>query len=101
MTAGPDLPLACTLDGAALAERRARWEALSERARAGGERTPGGVLLRYRPEPGVVDELRELVRLEGDCCAFLELILRDEGAEVLLEVSGPPEAAEVIDAFVY
>ena len=97
---GPDLPLACTLEGAAFAERRARWEALSERALAGRERTPGGVLLRYRAAPGVVDELRELVRLEGDCCAFLDLRLREHGAEPVLEVSGPPEAAEVIEAFV-
>ena len=96
---GSELPLACTLEGAAFAERRARWEALSERALAGRERTPGGVLLRYRAAPGVVDELHELVRLEGDCCAFLDLRLREDGAEHLLEVSGPPEATEVIEAF--
>ena len=96
---GPDLPLACTLEGAALAERRARWEALSERALAGRERTPGRVLLRYRAAPGVVDELHELVRLEGHCCAFLDLRLREDGASLALEISGPPEAAEVIEAF--
>jgi hypothetical protein len=41
VTTGPDLPLACTLDAAAFAERRARWEALAERALAGRESTPG------------------------------------------------------------
>ena len=99
MTTGRDLPLACTLEGAAFAERRARWGALSQRALAGRERMPGGVRLRYRAEPGVGDELRELVRLEGDCCAFLEMRLRDDGAGLVLEVSGPPEAAEVVEAF--
>jgi hypothetical protein len=99
VTTGPDLPLACNLDGAAFSERRARWEALSGRSLAGRERTPGGVLLRYRAEPGVGDELGELVRLEGECCPFLELRLRDEETELVLEVSGPPEAAEVIEAF--
>jgi hypothetical protein len=99
VTTGPDLPPACTLDAAAFAERRARWEALAERALAGRESTPGGVRLRYRAEPGVAGELRELVRLEGECCAFLDLRLRDEGGGITLEVSGPPEAAQVIEAF--
>jgi hypothetical protein len=99
VTTGRELPLACTLEAAAFAERRARWEALSQRALAGRERTPGGVRLRYRAEPGVGDELSELVRLEGECCAFLEMRLRDDGAGLVLEVSGPPEAGEVIEAF--
>jgi hypothetical protein len=96
---GPELPLACSLDAGALAERRGRWEAVSSRALADRSRVDGGVRLRYRAEPGIADELRELVRLEGECCAFLSFSLHEEGGFVVLDVGGPPEAASLVDEF--
>jgi hypothetical protein len=94
---GPELPLACSLDAAAFAEREARWRALSARALVGRERLAEGVRLRYRA--GAAEELRELVRLEGECCAFLDLRLAESAEHITLEVSGPPEAAEIVEAF--
>ena len=94
---GPELPLACTLDAAAFAERRARWEALSARALLARERRGDAVRLRY--DAAAEEELRELVRLEGECCAFLDLRVDEADGVLVLHVSGPPEAADILAAF--
>ena len=54
---------------------------------------------RYRRAPEVEAKLRELIVLEAECCPFLDFELAEEGDEVVLKVSGPPEAAGVVDLF--
>jgi len=93
------LPIACTLGADELAERTARWRDLADRALIAAEPTPTGARQRYRATDGVESELRELVALERECCAFLGLRLEVRDDEVILEVSGPPEAEEIIAAF--
>ena len=99
-----ELPLtdsvACSLEKAAMAERGRRWERLGERALIDTDRSgETAARQRYRAEPGVREELEELVRLEGECCPFLEMRVEETGSEVVLSVSGPSEAAEIIAAF--
>jgi hypothetical protein len=94
-----DLPIACTLDAAAMGERGARWEALAERALTGRERGPGSATLRFRAVDGVGEELRELVRLEGECCAFLDMDVAADGGELVLSIAGPTGSEELLDAF--
>jgi hypothetical protein len=94
-----ELPIACSLDAAALADRTERWRALAQSAMIAAESTPTGARQRYRAADGVETELRELIELEGRCCAFLDLRLDTSGHELVLEVTGPPEAKEIIAAF--
>jgi hypothetical protein len=99
-----DLPLVesigCSLEKAEMAERGRRWERLAERALIAADRTgETAARQRYRAEPGVRGELEELVRLERECCPFLDMRVDDVDSEVVLDVSGPPEAAEIIAAF--
>ena len=54
---------------------------------------------RYRDDPETVAELEELIRLEGECCAFLDFGLSRSGDEAVLEISGPDGAAEIVAAF--
>jgi hypothetical protein len=91
--------MACTLTAEGLAERELAWRRLAERALIGSERLEGGAVQRYERAPGVADELRELLGLEAECCGFLEFELREEEGEIILRVSGPPEAAEIVEAF--
>ena len=94
-----ELPLACTLDAAAMGERGARWQALADRALIGRERAPGTATLRFADADGVAAELRELVRLEGECCAFLDMRVDEADGELVLSIAGPAGAEELLDAF--
>jgi hypothetical protein len=59
----------------------------------------GAARQRYRREPGVIEELRRLVALEGECCPFLAFELTESEDEVALRVSGPPDAAQIVALF--
>jgi hypothetical protein len=89
------LPIACTLTGASLAERAVWLRRLGEAALIEGVRSGDSLELRFRPE--AVDDLRELVRAESECCPFLSFERRDREGGLLLTVAGPPEAGPVLD----
>ncbi|MDQ3721131.1 MAG: hypothetical protein M3350_10195 [Actinomycetota bacterium] len=88
----------CSLDEAALAERRERWRRLTARALISAERTPDGARQRLRAGAGVEGELRELIALEADCCPTLSFEL-SVGEELSLEVRGPAHAEDVLTLF--
>ena len=94
-----ELPIACTLDAAAMGERGERWRALGDRALVGRERRDSRATLRFAASDDVAAELRELVRLEGECCAFLDMRIDARDGELVLTIDGPPEAADLLDAF--
>lgn len=94
-TAAP-LPIACSLAGGAMADRFSQWRSLARRALAGRESHPEGAVLHYRALPGVERELRRLVALEADCCAFLAFSIEADGVRVRLTVTGPAEATPLI-----
>lgn len=89
-------PIACSLAGSAMGDRFQIWRELARRALLGRERHPEGLVLRYRRGPGVEDELRRLVALEADCCAFLTFDLAPQERQLRLTVTGPAEAAPMI-----
>lgn len=89
------LPIACTLTGASLAERAGWLRRLGAAALVEGTRTGDRLELRFRPE--AADDLRELVRAEGECCPFLSFERVDRDGELRLSVSGPAEAGPVLD----
>ena len=96
---GQELPIACTLGAADMPQRRRRWEAIANSAMLASEHTTGGARQTYRPGEEVECELAELIRLEAECCAFLDFDLRREGDRLVLDISGPPEAASIIELF--
>ena len=89
------LPIACTLTGASLVERAAWLRRLGEAALISGERRGDRLELRFRS--AAADDVRELVRAEGECCPFLAFEVHPAGDEVALSVTGPPEASPVLD----
>jgi MerR family transcriptional regulator, copper efflux regulator len=93
------LPIACSLDASQMAERTERWQALAEHALISAEQTEGGVRQCYRGGVAIEAELRELVALEAECCPFLDLRVERAEAELRLEISGPPEAADIVAGF--
>lgn len=89
-------PIACSLEGGAMGDRFLQWRQLARRALLGRERHPRGAVLRYRCGPEVEAELRRLVALEADCCAFLTFDLVADGTGLRLTVTGPAQAAPLI-----
>ncbi|HEU5174920.1 MAG TPA: hypothetical protein VFT96_09220 [Gemmatimonadaceae bacterium] len=92
------IPIACTLAPGALEERSARFAALNRTWLRLLERGPGTLTLTYAAaaEP----DLRELVRLERECCAFLTFHLVRHGEDTItLRVVAPDvQGAELLFA---
>jgi hypothetical protein len=63
-------PIACSLDAGGLRTQEQRWIELVRRAGLDRAATPDGVTLTFRADEAVERELRELVAVENDCCAW-------------------------------
>jgi hypothetical protein len=85
--------VACTLGSGDLTRRAARWEALAARSLVRAARTERGLRLVLRTDPGVAGELRDLVTLERDCCAFAAWSVHENGTELTLDVTGDSDQA--------
>lgn len=94
-----ELPIACTLGAEARRGREAFIARLWLDALIAGERTRDGVRLRLRDDPGVETRARELIAAEQNCCAFLSFELERADHELVLQISGPPDARPIVDAF--
>ena len=87
-----DPPIACTLPVAEMPGRLALVDSLA----AGALIAPiaGGIRARFDAE--LEARVREFVALESQCCAFLRFEVHD-GEDVVLDVTGPPDAQPVIE----
>lgn len=91
-------PIACSLQPTELSDRRAVWKGLLERALREQRPIPSGMRLIFVREEGVEGQLRELARLEGQCCAFADWKVHRRDDEVVLEVTAPTEAVAAVRA---
>ena len=87
-----DLPIACTLSAADLAERRAVLAALQAHCLDVRPVEDGrGLALRFAPAAGILATVARVVELERRCCRFLDFALTvaaDDGP-IELTLSGP------------
>jgi hypothetical protein len=88
----PTLPLACTLGPADGVARLARWRSMGAAHGAGHERGEGYVLLRFRDDVGVADDLAELVDAERSCCPFLGWDLERSATGLAIRITGSADA---------
>lgn len=93
----PALPIACTLDPAALEERRALLRQV-----LGGVteviRSPTGLVLRFGAGGVSVAGLGRIIELERACCPFLEfrLDVASNNEAVVLHLTGPDGSGEFL-----
>lgn len=90
-----ELPLACTLgpdDGPA---RLRRWQRLHDTAAPVARLVGGDLEVRYRPVPGVLEELENLAAAEQVCCSFVAWAVTETEGQPILRVA-PAEAPEAI-----
>ena len=90
-----ELPIACTLTPAALADRGEWLRRLGAASLLDGRRIDGGLELRFAG--AAEDEVREWVRAERECCAFLSFDVERTGDDLRLEVAGPAGSEPVFD----
>jgi hypothetical protein len=87
----PDLPVACSLDPAALAARRAGL--LSELARQaeGSDEISNGFRFTFRPTSEALALIVKTVDAERQCCRFLrfQITVEPDEGPVRVELTGP------------
>jgi MerR family transcriptional regulator, copper efflux regulator len=93
MTEGP---IACTLTGGEQLDRRERWHRLRDAGDSVRIETPTGLRIEFEHSSALERELRELVELERDCCAFATWEVRDTGTSVALEIAAAGHGVEVL-----
>src|ERR671938_1062526 len=97
MTQPARAPVACSLSAAEGAERAARWRAVLDTHLLSRTATTFGQRLAFPSDPEVSGELDALVAAERECCPFLELAVERFDDAVILDVSGPPDASEIVE----
>jgi hypothetical protein len=117
-----ELPLACSLDAASMADRLAEMRAIGRDAFLSADKWAGFVshgltnpahiaaegessggrrrVLRFRPGAETRRRLERIVAAEAECCPFLGLELREEPGALALAISAPEGAEPVVDGLV-
>ncbi|MBW3668971.1 MAG: hypothetical protein KY443_07125 [Actinobacteria bacterium] len=96
MTERRTIPIACTLEPAALPARLAAWHAVVGESVA-EEPVEGGVRLRFARTPGLPARLAALAEAEQGCCGFFEFRVGLTPEDVTLDITAPPDARPLID----
>jgi hypothetical protein len=89
-------PIACTLNPGDFKDRLAWIADLTRDSLLDHERR--GLVLRLRYAPAAAERVRELVRREQHCCAFLSFDLEEAPNEIRLTVTAPEDARDAADA---
>ena len=93
-----EVAIACSLRAGDLDDRREVWKRLAGRALRESRPTDHGVRFFYTASEDAERELRELARLEAECCPFAEWRLSQRGEELVLEVTSTGEGAAAVRA---
>ena len=88
---------ACSLSAGEGAKRAARWRTLLDTHLLSRTPTTAGQRLAFPADPEVAGELDALVAAERDCCPFLDLTVERFDHSLVLNVSGPTDAAEIVE----
>ena len=90
-----DLPIACTLTGSSFQERIAEIGQLMRDGLRRFDRQ--GLDLNLHFAPDVAGRVREMVRKEQSCCAFLTFTIVELAADIHLTITVPERARDAAD----
>lgn len=94
-----DVPIACGLAEPAARSQFDEWRDLLRTVVTATDRRSPTVVAFRLGDTSALSGLVELAQRELACCPFLDFSVRIEPHDAWLELSAPPEAAEVLDAF--
>ena len=94
----PDLAadIACTLGEAKTATQAERWLRLGREAGLGRAETDAGLEIRFRDDAAVERELRDLVAVESNCCAWARWEVHRIDGGLVMRVTSTPEGAAAL-----
>lgn len=92
---GDEKVIACSLDAGDFKARTKSIRELAERSLLSSHRGPLTLSLTY--SAGALDEVRDLVAKERECCPFLEFQLSKDHDGVHLGITAPRDAADAAD----
>ncbi len=87
-------PVACTLTASGLRGQIQRWQRLMARAMTERAETADGLRISFRPE--AEDELRALVAVETECCAWATWTVAREAGTIVLDVRSAAEGVATL-----
>jgi hypothetical protein len=90
----PDI--ACDLSAERLATQAERWLRLAHEAGLGRVETADGLDLRFRDEPAVERELRDLVSVERNCCPWARWEVHRADGELVMRATSTPDGAAAL-----
>jgi len=88
--------IACMLDRAGFARQSQRWNQALARAAIDRVETEDGIRMTFRAEPGVEQELRELVAMESECCSWAVWRVDGNDDQLVLRVTSTGYSIAVI-----
>jgi hypothetical protein len=94
-----ELPVACSLSIGGLEQRLAEIGELGARSLVDRKVQDDRHVLRFRSDSQTRGQLEAIVEAERECCAFLDLSLREEGGYLILSVAAPEAGQSTADGF--
>lgn len=92
-----EAPIACTLTGDEMTARQNYWQAIMRAALLERTDISGGIRLRFRGDPDVAPKLERLIAAERECCQFLDMTLTPAAGDLVLDITGAPEAQPALN----
>ena len=92
-----NVPIACSLTAADYRRRVADANQLARDALRTREPIERGVRLTFTESPEVRARLEALVAAESECCPFLTMRFRGGADRIVLDVTGPDDAAPILE----
>jgi hypothetical protein len=95
-----EIPIACALSGAEQQSRVTEWRQLKLQAIT-RELEDHEAQLGFAPEAAIAGSLADLAVREAACCPFFTFTLSIASGQVVLTVTGPDDAKEILAALVH
>ena len=90
-------PIACSLTGAEYRQRVADTGQVARDALRDRQAIPSGARLTFDETAEVRERLEAFVAAESECCPFLAMYLHAADGHLVLDVTGPDQAAPIIE----
>lgn len=100
--ASKQLPIACSLDGRALATRQLDLRASVLAEAESVERLSEGYRWRFRDARDLLGRLGTVIDAERHCCRFLQFAIAADAdlGTVTVDITGPPGTAEFLESWI-
>jgi hypothetical protein len=94
-----ELPIVCSLGAGDLEQRLSAIGEIGARGLVYRRREGDRHLLSFRSDAATREGLEAIIEAERQCCAFLDLSLREDGDHLILSIAAPEAGQATADGF--